>query len=92
MSTTIKFSLGVFDKKNQPMHNLPVVCKAFNDANKKGTCQSSTNKTDLKGKVNFEFKALREYIDVDIEVSDYDINYAFHDGEGVTIRLLKVNF
>ena len=91
MPNTIKFSVGVVDNKNQPLRNLPVICKAFMDGVKSGTFQSVTSKTDWKGNVMFEFLSLQDSIEVDIEVNDYDIKYAFQDGEDVTVKLLRVN-
>jgi len=92
MLNTIKFSVGVVDNKNKPLTNLPVVCKSLNDGLKMESVQSYTNKTDLQGNVRFEFLTKLDSIEVELEVNDYDINYAFQDGEGVTVKLLRVNF
>ncbi len=91
-TNTIKFSVGVRDNKNQPLPNTPVICKSFNMDRKKGTCQSYMQQTDHQGTVKFEFESKKDSIEVDIMVDDYDISYAFQDGEEVTVKLLRVNF
>jgi uncharacterized GH25 family protein len=92
MSNTIRFSLGVVDNQNQPLQNTPVICKSFNLNKQRGTCQSFTENTDARGKVNFEFESGQNSIEVDIFVEEYDINYAFQDGETVTVKLPKMYF